>query len=86
MKLKETFVTHQFDDTYIMVNTEKNPFNGIINGNQTTAFIVECLKNETTKEQIIEKMINKYDASIDIITEDVNKVIDTLKNIGAIDE
>lgn len=86
MKLKDTFVTHQFDDTYVIVNTEKSPFNGIINGNQTVAFIVECLKEETTTEQIIEKMLEKYDAPVDVITNDVNKIIGKLKGIGAIDE
>ncbi len=86
MRLKENFVTHQFDDTYVMVNTEKSVFNGIINANQTASFIVECLKEDITTEQIIEKMLNKYDAPIDIITEDVNKIINKLKDIGAIYE
>lgn len=86
MKLKDTFVTHQFDDTYAIVNAEKNSFNGIINGNKTAGFIVECLKEDTTTEQIIEKMLKKYDAPVDVITEDVNKIVDTLKAVGAIDE
>lgn len=86
MKLKDTFVTHKFDDTFVIVNAEKNSFNGIINGNQTAGFIVECLKEDITIEQIIGKMLEKYDAPFDVITEDVNKIIDTLKDIGAIDE
>ena len=86
MKLKDTFVTHQFDDTYAIVNAEKSLFNGIINANKTAGFIVECLKEDTTTEQIIEKMLSKYDAPVDVITEDVNKIVDILKDIGAIDE
>ncbi|MEE0266153.1 MAG: PqqD family protein [Acutalibacteraceae bacterium] len=86
MKLKDTFVTHQIDDTYIMLDTEKSVFNGVINGNKSASFIVECLKVDTTKEEIIEKMLNKYDAPADIITEDVNKIIDILKKLGAINE
>ena len=86
MKLKETFVTQQIDDTYVMLDTEKSVFNGIINGNKSAGFIVECLKEEVTKEEIIEKMLNKYDAPVDIITEDVNKIIGTLKKLGAINE
>lgn len=86
MKLKDSFVTHQFDDTYVIVNTEKSEFNGIVNGNKTSAFIVECLKEDVTKEQIIEKMLDKYNAPVDVITKDVNKIIDKLKSIGAICE
>lgn len=86
MKLKDTFVTRQFDDTYVILSTEKSEFNGVVNGNKTTAFIVECLKEEITKEQIIEKMLEKYDAPIEVITEDVNETINALKGIGAIYE
>lgn len=86
MKLKDSFVSRFFQDTYIMTGTEKTDFNGIVNGNRTTAFIVECLKKETTREQIIEKMLSKYDAPKEIIAEDVDKVIEALRGIGAIEE
>lgn len=86
MKLNEAFVTRQFQDAYIMTGTESVDFKGIVTGNSTTAFVVECLKSQTTREEIIEKMFLKFDAPIDIITEDVDKVLDVLREIGAIEE
>ena len=86
MKLKEDFITHQFDDTQVMIGTENVDFKGVVTSNQTSAFIVDCLKEETTSEQIIEKMLEKYDAPREIITEDVDKILGLLKGIGALDE
>lgn len=86
MKLKDGFITHQFDDTQVLIATEKVDFKGIVNNNSTAAFIVDCLKVETTREQIIEKILEKYEASPDVVAEDVDIVLSKLRNIGAIDE
>ena len=86
MKLKDSFVTRQFQDTYVMAGTEDVEFRGIVNGNSTTAFIIECLKVKTTREEIISRMVEKYDAPQDIITEDVDKILEALRGIGAIEE
>jgi L-ribulose-5-phosphate 3-epimerase UlaE len=86
MKLNNSFVTRQFRDTYVMTGTEEVAFKGVVNGNGTTAFVIECLKNEITRDAIIEKMAEKYDAPREIITEDVDKVLDALRSIGAIEE
>jgi len=86
MKLKDNFITHQYDDVQIMIGSENTNFKGIVQSNVTAAFIVDCLKQETTKEQIVQKMLEKYDASEDIITSDVDSIISKLKTIGALDE
>lgn len=86
MKLKDNFITHQYDDVQIMIGSENTNFRGIVQSNATAAFIVDCLKKETTKEQIVQKMLEKYDASEDVISSDVNSIISKLKTIGAIDE
>jgi hypothetical protein len=86
MKLKDFFVTRQFQDTYVMAGTEDAEFRGIVNGNTTTAFIIESLKTHTTREEIIDKMLLKYDAPEEFIAEDVDKVLEVLKEIGAIEE
>lgn len=86
MKLKDNFITHQYDGVQIMIGSEDTNFRGIVQSNATAAFIVDCLKQETTKEQIVHKMLEKYDASEDIITSDVDSIISKLKTIGALDE
>ena len=54
--------------------------------NKTAAFIVDCLKEETTKEQIVDAMCAKYDAPSETISEDVQEILDKLNGIGAIEE
>lgn len=86
MKLSDIFVTKQIQDDFVMVSTKNTTFNGIVNANKSAGFIIECLKVDTTREEIIEKMLEKYDAPKDVIAEDVDKVIEALKGIGAINE
>ena len=57
----------------------------MIRSNKTAGFIVECLKSEVTKEEIITKMLEKYDAPRELIEKDVEKILGQLQNIGAID-
>ncbi|MGN0647088.1 MAG: PqqD family protein [Oscillospiraceae bacterium] len=84
MKLKESFVTHKNKDDYMMIDAS-GKFAGLIHSNATTAFIVECLRTETTREEIIQKMLEKYDADETAVARDVDRIIDAFKRIGAVD-
>ncbi|MGN0593984.1 MAG: PqqD family protein [Hominimerdicola sp.] len=86
MKLKDGFITHMFDDTQVLIGTEEVSFKGIVNSNRTAAYIVDCLKTDTTESQIVEKMLKKYDADRAVVEEDVHMIIQKLRDIGAIDE
>lgn len=86
MKLKNGFVTHEMDGEQIMVATGEARFSGLVRSNATAAFIVDCLKTETTRDAIVAAMLEKYDASEDRIAADVDKVIASLRSIGALDE
>ena len=85
MKLKESFVTHKNKDDYMMIDAS-GKFAGLIHSNATTAFIVDCMRTETTREEIIQKMLDKYDADETDVAQDVDKIINALKSIGAVDE
>lgn len=85
MKLKDGFITHETDGEQIMVSAGNVKFSGLVRSNRTAAFIVDCLKSETSETEIIEKMSEKYDALKEIIAMDVKKILDTLRSIGAID-
>jgi hypothetical protein len=52
----------------------------------TAGFVVDCLKEETTKEAIVEKMLAKYDATREVIEADVDKILGKLRSINALDE
>lgn len=86
MRLKEEFITHESNGEHIMVTAGNTTFNGLVRSNKTAGFIVECLKTDTTREEIIHKMLEKYDASAEVIARDVDVVLEKLINIGAIHE
>ena len=85
MKLKDTYITHESDGEQILLDTSSS-FAGLSRSNKTAAFIVECLKEETTQEKIVEAMFEKYDAPKDVLAKDVSDVIEKLRKVGALDE
>ena len=74
MKLKDGFVTHEMDGEQIMVATGEARFSGLVRSNATAAFIVECLKKPTTKEEIVAAMLEKYDATAESDNLIINRV------------
>lgn len=85
MRLKEEFITHNADGQQILIDTAGN-FSGLVRSNQTAAFIVDCLKEDTTKEKIVAAMCEKYDAPAEVIEKDVSMVINKLRTIDALEE
>ena len=86
MKLKDGFVTHEMGGEQIMVATGAANFSGLVRSNATAAFIVECLKVDTTREAVIDTMLKRYDAPESVIAADVDMVLTKLRSIGALDE
>ena len=86
MKLKDNFITQDIDGTQFLVAVGETSFNGIVRNNGTAAEIVDLLKEETTKEQIVDEMCAKYDAPRERIAADVDKILEKLRSIGALEE
>ncbi|MBQ9142743.1 MAG: PqqD family protein [Lachnospiraceae bacterium] len=86
MRLREEFITHETNGEHIMVTAGNAGFNGLVRSNGTAGFIVECLKTEVTREEIISRMLQKYDAPLEVVTKDVDNILEQLKSIGAIYE
>lgn len=86
MKLKEGFITHEAMGKRMLVATGSGQFSGLVRLNATAAFIVECLKCETTPEKIVEEMHKNYDATQEVLEQDVNRILNQLRSIHAIDE
>lgn len=85
MKLKSAFITHDTEGEQILIDTA-GKFSGLARSNSTAAFIVEQLKAEISPDEIVSRMLEKYDAPKEVIEADVNKIIEKLKGIGAIEE
>ena len=86
MKLKEDFITQDIDGTQFLVSVGAETFSGVVRSNKTAAFIVDCLKKETTKEQIVDAMCAEYNAPRETIAADVEEILNTLRSINALEE
>lgn len=86
MKLKECFLTQDMDGEQIMVAVDSAAFRGVVRSNATAAFIVDALRRETTREEIVAAMLEAYEVSEEVVRRDVDGILETLRSIGAIDE
>ena len=86
MKLKSDFVTHTIEDTQFLLSVGGKSFNGIVGNNETAAFIIDRLQNDVTKEEIVDAMLEEYDADRETVQKDVERILDTLRKINAIEE
>ena len=60
MKLNPKFLTHVTKGEHYMISTSDTKFKGIVKNNETAAFIVECLKADTTESTIVDKLLAEY--------------------------
>ncbi len=81
MKLKYEFVINNVAGETVAVSVGNNDgrFNGYIKLNETGAFIFKMLKNDTTREEIINALMKQYpDATQDAAEESVDSLIEQL--------
>ena len=86
MKIKDSFITHESDGESMLIPTGDAEFSGIVKGNSTLGVIIGLLMEETTEDEVIDKMAARFDAPREVIARDVQKVIGELKRIDALDE
>ena len=86
MKLKSDFITQDIDGTQFLVPVGAETFSGIVRSNKTAAFIVNLLKEGTTEEEIIDALYERYDAQREEIAADVREILNTLRDIHALEE
>ena len=86
MKLNHHFLTHKLSGETLIVPTAGADFHGLIQGNKTLAVIVDCLKQDTTEEEIVDTLCARFDGDREVIKADVAEAVKKLKEIGAIDD
>ena len=84
MRLKKTFVVNQVGGETIVVPITGD-FNGVAKTNDIGGFILECLKEDVSIEEIVDRVFAEYDAPRDKIQADVEKLISQLREIDAIE-
>ena len=85
MKLKSNFISHNTSDESYLVPTSNAEFSGMVKGNKTLGAIIELLKEETTRDQIVAAMKERFEAPEGAIERDVDHVIEELTKIGALE-
>jgi len=84
MPINNNFMLKKIGDEYMIIptsNTNVN-FSKIFNINETGAFIFNNLKNNKSKEEIINLMKSEYNAPIDTLSKDYDEFILELKKRG----
>ena len=85
MKIKEDFISHEVDGEYMLIPTGAENFSGLVKGNATMGAIIDIMREDVTEDQIVDKMLERFDASREVIARDVHTVIEKLSSIGAIE-
>ena len=86
MKIKDSFITHESDGRQILIDASGQDFHGLVRSNKTASFIVDCLMEEIDREALIAALTDKYEVSDERAAAGVDKVLTTLRGIGALDE
>ena len=88
MKLRTGFITYNSGSEQIMVaaGNASDVFRGMVRSNATAAFIIDCLKEDISRDALADKLVARYDAPREVIERDLDKVLATLRKIGALDE
>ena len=87
MKIKDGFILREVAGNYIVVavgDAVKN-FNGIINLNETGAFLWKRLEEGATEEQLKESLLNEYEVDDEIAERDIKAFINKLAEKGLLD-
>lgn len=87
MKLKDGLLRHEIMGEAMLVPTGKisETFNGIVKGNETAGFILKLLQDEHTQEELVQAVLEEYDAQEEIVKEDVARVLSELENAGLLE-
>ena len=86
MKLKHDFIIQDIEETQFLVPVGAESFQGIVRSNQTAAFIVDCLREETTEEAIVNAILDRYAVDRETVTADVKEILEKLRGINALKE
>ncbi len=87
MKVKENFMLRKVADSYVVVPVGRQTldFNGIINLNETGAFLFELLQKGASRDELVEKLLGEYEVERDRAQADVDKFIQSVKDADVLE-
>ncbi len=87
MKIKKDFILRKVADSYVVVPVGKLTldFNGIINLNETGAFLFEILQKGAEREELIERMLEEYEVTPEKAAADIDIFLEKVKNADVLE-
>ena len=87
MKIKNDFILRKVADSYVVVPVGKMTlnFNGIINLNETGAFLFGELQKGADREELIEKLLAEYDVTPEKAANDIDIFIQKAKDADVLE-
>ena len=87
MKIKKDFILRKVADSYVVVPVNKMTldFNGIINLNETGAFLFELLQKGAEKDELVDKMLGEYDVDRAKAEADIDKFIQKVRDADVLE-
>ena len=84
MKLKPDFQIVQMANDYMLVPTgdQIDSFNGTVILNEVSAFMLNQLKEDLEKEDLVERLVREFDVESATAREDVDVAVEKMKQIG----
>ncbi len=88
MKISDKFILKTIDDESMLVpvNHDYMSVQKIINLNETSLAIYQMVKEGLDEKQIINKMLETYDVSKDVLELDVTRILKQFIELGVINE
>lgn len=86
MKLKYDFIVREIGERYVAVAVGENAedFHGIIKMNKSGKIILEMMKNEISKEELVAALMDKYEGTEEFFSGEVDKFVKSLADVDAI--
>lgn len=88
IKIKEGFLLRKVAGDYVVVPVGEagELFHGMIQLNDTGAFLWEQCRKETTKEKVLQAVSDKYEVDKNVAADDLERFLEQLRNAGILEE
>ena len=87
MKIKNDFILCKVADSYVVVPVGELTldFNGIINLNETGAFLFGLLQKGAEREELIEKLLDEYNVSPEKAAADIDIFLEKVRTANVLE-
>ena len=89
MKLKEDYILYNASEEEtiaVATGAEAANFNGLMRANKTASAIMEYLQEDLSEDELVSKMLERFDASEADIRAGVGEILTALRKVGALEE